>query len=86
MVSVLLRDPTSWTQAAVNDWRNPVSYEWIQGAHLYDLLAAVNSKRKPKPYPTPWPAPGAGRVGGRKMQDRDHVKKLLDRMNPKDGK
>ena len=83
MVSVLQRDPSSWIQAVTNDWKYPVSYEFVVAAHTYDLLAAVNSKRKPKPYPGPWPAPGTGRIGGRKATDRKTVKEMLDRMNPR---
>jgi hypothetical protein len=39
----------SHLQAAVSGWEYPVSQEWIVLSHVYDLLAAVNSKNKPKP-------------------------------------
>lgn len=84
LVSVLLRDPSSWLQAAVNDWKFPVSTEWIVAAHTWDLLAAVNSKNKPKPYPTPWPAEGQNKIGSSK-QAPSHVLSFLERMNPKEN-
>jgi hypothetical protein len=54
LVSVLMSDPTSWLQTAKNDWQHPISYDWTIAAATYDLLAQVNSKRKPKPWPRPW--------------------------------
>jgi hypothetical protein len=54
LVSVLLSDPTSWLQSAKHKWDHPISYEWTIAAATYDLLATVNSKRKPKPWPRPW--------------------------------
>ncbi len=54
LVSILLVDPTSWTQAAVAKWKHPISYEWTLLASTYDLHAAVNSKTTPKPWPRPW--------------------------------
>lgn len=54
LVSVLVRDPSSWLQTSLNGWHHPVSYEWAALAAQYDLHAQVNSKRKPKPYPRPW--------------------------------
>lgn len=84
LVAVLLRDPTSWIQAAVNDWDFPVSREWIVQAHTYDLLHAVNSKNKPKPYPTPWVPEGTQKLGSKK-QTRSNVLDKLERMNPKES-
>ena len=54
LVAVLLRDPTSWLQTSVNKWDHPITMEWAVQVATYDLLAQVNSKRKPKPYPRPW--------------------------------
>lgn len=85
LVSVLMRDPSSWLQAAVNDWKYPVSQEWIVATHTYDLHATVNSKNKPKPYPTPWLAEGTSRIGKKKRQLTSDVLDKLDRMNPKEN-
>jgi len=79
----LLRDPSSWTQAAKNRWTYPVSREWIVGAHTYDLLARVNSKNKPKAYPNPFPDKETVRVGKTNLSNEE-VKKILARMNPQE--
>ena len=84
LVSVLMRDPSSWLQAATSEWTHPVSRDWIVATHTYDLLAAVNSK-KPKPYPTPWPAQNTKKLGSAKGQSRTDVLKNLERMNPKEN-
>lgn len=84
LTAVLLRDPSSWLQAAENRWKFPVSPEWMVAAHTYDLLARVNSKNKPKPYPTPYPADGTKRIGSTRTKTRAEVISLLDRMNPKE--
>lgn len=85
LVNVLLRDPSSWLQAARHGWEYPVTREWIVASHTYDLLAAVNSGKgkKPKPYPTPFPNRNVTRVG---KTDRsvDEVRAILDWMNPKE--
>lgn len=67
----------------MSKWEYPVSREWMVLSHVFDLLAAVNSKKKPKPYPTPWPADNSARIG-KKRQDRDKVIELLNRMNQRD--
>lgn len=54
LVTVLIRDPSSWVAVAVNKWHHPITYEWAVLAATHDLLAQVYSKRKPKPYPRPW--------------------------------
>jgi len=84
LTSVLLRDPSSWTQAVKNNWDYPVDRNWIIASHSYDLLAMVNSKKKPKPYPTPWPDPNINRLKPNKAQNRFQVIDKLKRMNPKD--
>ena len=84
LTSILLRDPSSWTQAIKNNWDYPVDRNWIIASHSYDLLAMVNSKKKPKPYPTPWPDPRVNRLRPKKAQDRSEVLKKLRLMNPKD--
>ena len=83
LVAMLLRDPESWLHAVTADWQYPVSREWIVAAHSYELLAAVNSKKKPKPYPAPWPADGTKRIGRTKKPIAD-VLAQLRRMNPKE--
>lgn len=84
LVSVLMRDPSSWLQAAASDWKYPVTNEFIVAAHTWDLLAAVNSKNKPKPYPTPWPAEGTNKIGSSNQAPED-VLRFLERMNPKEN-
>lgn len=54
LVLILLKDPTSWLSAAQANWAHPIDYNWTLQAATYDLLAQVNSKRKPKPWPRPW--------------------------------
>lgn len=82
LVSVLLRDTSSWTQASIAEWDYPVTREWIVGAHTYDLLAAVNTKKRPKPYPAPWPDTSTKKIGSNKPNV--NVRKYLERMNPKE--
>jgi hypothetical protein len=84
LVAILLRDMASWTHASVVEWDYPVSREWIVSAHTYDLLAAVNTKKKPKPYPAPWPEVGTNKIGGKIKQDRKTVIERLRQMNPKE--
>ncbi|MBF4574673.1 hypothetical protein [Frondihabitans sp. VKM Ac-2883] len=48
------RETTSWLFVALNDWRYPVSREYLATADLIDQFVSVNSKRRPKPYPRPW--------------------------------
>ena len=69
LVSVLLSDPTSWLQAAKAKWEHPISYEWTLAAATYDLLAQVNSKRKPKPWPRPWSNTDRARKGTKPRRD-----------------
>jgi hypothetical protein len=86
LISVLIRDPASWLQAAWSGWDYPVSREWIVSSHLWDLLASVNSGkgRKPKPYPNPFPSKDQSRSGKTDLPP-DEVIKLLARMNPEEG-
>lgn len=71
LVAVLLRDPSSWLQTSVNKWSHPVSYEWAVHAATYDMLAQVNSKRKPKPFPRPWPDANKNRKGTARKDGRE---------------
>lgn len=84
LVAMLLRDPTSWLQAAHRDWKNPVSQEWMITANTYDLLMKVNSKTKPKPYPRPWPADNVSTIGSNQRLSRATVLERLESMNPKE--
>jgi hypothetical protein len=84
LIAMLLIDTNSWLQAVVNDWKHPVNREWIVLTHVYDLLAAVNSKSKPKPYPTPWLEENTQKIGGKKRQSNSEVLLRLAQMNPKD--
>jgi len=80
LISILAKSPDSWLNAAMQKWTHPVSHEWIIGAHTWDLLATVNSKKKPKPYPTPWRPSGQSNLG-KKNQSRREVIKKLNAMN-----
>ena len=81
---MLMRDPSSWVQAAVNEWAYPVDRNWITLTQVYDLLAVVNSKNKPKPYPVPWPKENTSKLGSKNAQKRSDVISKLDQMNPKE--
>jgi hypothetical protein len=83
LVSILVKDPTSWLASVLYDWKQPVSREWAVLADVYDLLAMVNSKKKPKPFPRPWPTDGEGHIG-RANQNPAEVKRRLELMNPKE--
>jgi hypothetical protein len=69
LVTVLLRDPTSWLQTAKKNWSHPISYDWTIAAATYDLLAQVNSKRKPKPWPRPWGDQNSKKLGHKLRKD-----------------
>ena len=86
LVSVLLRDPSSWTSAAAAGWDYPVSREWIVAAHTYDLLAMVNTGKgkRPKPYPNPFPNKNVSKVG-KTTRPFEEVRALLAKMNPKEN-
>lgn len=85
LVSILLRDTSSWLHAAKASWDYPVTREWIVSAHTYDLLAAVNSKKPPKPYPAPWPDKNSKKIGSKTAMTADAVKSRLEMMNPKES-
>ena len=84
LVSILLRDPASWTQAAWSGWYYPVTREWIVASHTYELLSSVNSGKgkKPKPYPNPFPSRDSVRTG-KTSRSTGEVIEILARMNPK---
>lgn len=69
LVEMLIRDPQSWLHTAVADWKHPISYEWTVLAATYDLLAQVNSKRKPKPWQRPWKDPSTKQLGRNLRKD-----------------
>lgn len=78
----LMTDTDSKVQAAINGWSFSMNREFVVLAHIYDLLAQVNSKKKPKPYPMPWPDPNVTKIGSKKPQPRNQILDKLDRMNP----
>lgn len=80
LVSILVKEPSSRLQAALNKWKYPVSQEWIAITHLFDLFAMANSKKKPKPHPTPWPDPNKTRIGS--ARSNSYVLAALKHMNP----
>lgn len=75
-----MSDPSSWLQAAKNNWAHPIDYNWTINAAIYDLLATVNSKRKPKPWPRPWSENGRKKTVRKTRKD---AKSILKRA--KDG-
>jgi hypothetical protein len=78
IVEMLIRDPKSWTGAAIMKWKHPISHEWAVLAATYDLLAQVNSKRKPKPFPRPWPDPNVKSKGSARKDAREILKRAKD--------
>lgn len=83
LVSVLMRNPQSWLQAAHNGWKHPVDNNWMLLAELFDLTMRANSKNKPKPLPRPWPDQNSERVG-KTTHSRESILRNLERMNPKE--
>lgn len=86
LTGMLLRDTTSWLQAARNDWQYPVSREWLVASHTFDLLAMANSGKgkKPKPYPTPFANKNITKTG-KTTRSFEEVRRILDWMNPKES-
>lgn len=78
LTAVLMRDTTSWVQAAVNEWRFPASPEWIMQVQSFDAFVAVNSKN-PKPTPMPWQAPIRS---GKPAVSDEKVREILNSMRP----
>lgn len=83
LVAVLLRDPSSWLQAAKFGWKHPVSREWEAIIDHFDLTFAVAAGKKAKPYPRPWPEADKNVVGGRGVSRADVIERLRS-MNPKE--
>lgn len=84
LVAMLLRDPSSWLQAKVNDWKFPVTPEWMITANLLDVTVAVNSKGKPKPMERPWPSTDINRIGGNTKHDQNKIREVLDSLRIKE--
>ena len=78
LVDVLIRDPESWTHAAVAKWKHPISYEWTVLVATYDMLAQVNSRKKPKPYPRPWVDANVKSKGQSRPDAREILKRARD--------
>jgi hypothetical protein len=68
----------------MNDWKYPVTHEWILLAELFDLNHQANSKKKIKPLQRPWPDANTKR-SGRTKHSRADVIRNLERMNPKES-
>lgn len=83
LTTMLLSLPDSAVAAKKQNWKYPVSREWIVLSHLYDLLFAVNSKKgsKQKQYPNPF-GNDSNRLGKTRLPS-NKAKELLARMNPK---
>lgn len=82
LVSMLMKNPQSWLQAAFNGWKYPVDHNYMVLAELFDLTMRANSKNKPKPMPRPWPDSNSQRVG-KTAHSRESILRNLERMNPK---
>lgn len=83
LVSVLIRDPSSWLAAAYSEWEYPVSREWMALAHTYELHSAIAARKSPKPYPAPW-SDKKNQLGKRNQSSKDVLAKLAQ-MNPKEN-
>lgn len=84
LFAALLKDPSSRSQAAHNDWKYPVSYEWMIISQLVDLTIAVNSKKgKAKPIEKPWKTEAKNKIGGSTLS-REEVIRRLESMNNKE--
>lgn len=83
LTHMLLRNPQSLLQAAVNGWKYPVSFEWMLQAQHLDAFVRANSKGKPTPVARPWPAEGSTRVG-RPTHSQAEIRDRLRRMNMKE--
>lgn len=81
LCAVLLRDPTSWLQAAYNEWKHPASMEWMTLVQQLDAFVAANSKNRVKPTPMPWQGPK--RYGNPSVPEWK-VREVLDAMRPKE--
>lgn len=83
LLSVLLRNPSSWVAAKQAGWEHPATNEWMVLAHTYDLLGQANfTKNKPKPYPKPWKNKGREKLGTSVKQSARAVLEKLRIMNP----
>lgn len=66
----------------MNEWKYPVTNEWILLAHTHDLHHQVaNGKKKIKPLPKPWPEGNANKIGNTKGHTNEQVIAALRRMN-----
>lgn len=81
LAAVVLRDPTSWLQAAYNEWKHPASMEWVLLVQQLDAYLAVNSKNH-KPTLMPWQAPI---TSGKPAVSESRVREILDAMRPKEN-
>lgn len=78
LVTMLLRNPGSWLQAAVSGWEYPISREGIMLSDLLDVQMASKARKKSdfKAYPRPWSRPK--RVGGNNpVRNIDEVRRIL---------
>jgi hypothetical protein len=79
VIKMLTQDPESWLFAAMNNWKHPISREWVVLAATYDLLAQVNSgRKKPKPFPRPWPSSEGKKKGSVRADARNILQKAKD--------
>jgi len=80
IVPMLLKDTTSWLQAAVNEWAYPVSRDWLVQVAQYDMNAQLNTRkgRKPQLYKKPWPEPNQNKFGKARPDAREILRRSKD--------
>lgn len=79
LIAVLLRDPASWLQAAMNGWKHPVSREWMVLAEQVDLTLRLNAKKGARPRPLARPWDGARKPSAKKLA-QEEIRARLRRM------
>lgn len=85
LVAVLVTDPTSQLQAAINGWKYPVSREWMLLARLLDVQTMSKSKHKVQPIGRPWPDTEKNTIGANQKRPQTEIRKILDAMKPKEN-
>lgn len=83
---MLLKDTSTWLCAAEHEWKYPATKEYLMQLTTFDLLHAVNSKKKPKPLERPYvteeqkDAYREGHVGNTVNVDQNKVREHLVRL------
>ena len=77
LVGVLAADPSSHIAAALNEWKQPRTPEWLVLADLFDAFVRANY-RKAQRYPRPFLEGGAVKRGKTNLPRADVID-LLNR-------